>query len=182
MDDSEHAAIVAREANGELTIGVDRVFARRFYTDTPLPTIRQNTGETPYVAKLLVMTAFIASPLALLGASVLAALTLRWWAILVAPVCILLWALGKSASSVWGSRLAPLTLGLGAVGAAWLLGIGGYTTFWCIASAYLAALWLDRFVYVGSTTLLRAFVIRNPRAFRWLAPGLVIRARSTAAA
>jgi hypothetical protein len=173
---TEHRDIVAREADGELVIGIDRAFARRFFTDTPIRVVHENTGESPYFAKGIVMAAFLGSPLTLVVASALAIATVRWWAILVIPIGILAWILHGSASSLGRAGLTPTTLLLSGLVVAWLLNIGGYDTLWRLGSAYGVALWLDRFLYVAATILLRALVIRNARAFRWLQSHLILRA------
>lgn len=180
--DSEHAELVAREARGELAIGIDRVFARRFYTDVPIREIEQETGEAPYIEKLVVFAGFIGSPLVLLIASVLAVPLLRWWALLAIPSGFLSWILFKLRSPLGHSRLSPVSILLAVLTTAWVLDLGGLRHILGVTTVYVLALWLDRLVYTASTLLLRAFVIKNPRAFNWLRAQLVIRDTTSAAA
>jgi hypothetical protein len=88
---TDHDQVVEQERAGKLLIGVDRAFARRFYTDVALKTIEERTGEAPYFEKLVVMGAFIGEHLALLGAAVLAVLVTGWWSILLIPAGLIGW-------------------------------------------------------------------------------------------
>ena len=181
FNDGEHAEVIAREARGELAIGVDRVFARRFYTDVPLREIEQKTGETPYIEKLIVFSAFIGSPAVLLAASALTVLVLHWWAALAIPAGILGWFLYKLKSPLGRARLTPISVLLALVTTSWLLDLGSLRPVLGVSAAYVLALWLDRLLYTASTALLRAFVIRNSKAFTWLKQHLVIRETPIAA-
>lgn len=182
LSHSEHADIVAREARGELAIGVDRVFARRFYTDVPIREIEQKTGEAPYTEKLIVFTAFIGSPLILLAASALAIFVLHWWAVLAIPAGFVSWILYKLKSPLGRARLSPTSVLLAIVTAGWALNLGGLRPVLGVGAVYVLAMWLDRLLYAASTLLLRAFIIRNSKAFTWLRQHLVIRETPSAAA
>jgi len=51
MTEQEHKEIVKLEGQGRLALGIDRAFARKFYTDVPLATIAEKTGGTVYLEK-----------------------------------------------------------------------------------------------------------------------------------
>lgn len=182
LNDPEHAAIVARESRGQLAIGVDRVFARRFYTDVPIREIEQQAGEAAYLEKLIIFTAFIGSPVVLLAASALAVFLLHWWAALAIPAGLLSWVLYKLRSPLGHSSLTPASVLLVLLTTASVLDIGSLRPILAVGAAYILSLWLDRLVYIASTVLLRAFVIRNSKAFTWLKQHLVIRETAGAAA
>ncbi len=63
MTELEHAEIVRDEDAGHLLIGIDRPVARKFYTDMSISSIEAETGEAPYLEKLLVFTCFIGGPI-----------------------------------------------------------------------------------------------------------------------
>ena len=106
---SDYDTIVEQEEAGTILVGIDRAFARRFYTDVSLATIGEKTGETPYLEKLVVFGAFIGKHITLLGAVVLAVLVLGWWSAVVIPIGILIWVLFSSTSSLGGSRMLGIT-------------------------------------------------------------------------
>jgi hypothetical protein len=181
VTDNDHARLVQREARGEVRVGVDRVLARRFYTDTPLPTILEQTGEKPYLEKGVVMTAFVAGPLFLIATLVLGIFVLRWWMILAGPAAVIGWALFYMNSPRGGARLAVISvLVLLAVALAVLDPLEN-RRLELLFVVYLIALWLTRFLYSASTAFLRRFVLRNARAYAWLKPDLVIRPSKDAA-
>ena len=172
---SKHEEIVQREREGTILIGVDRIFARKFYTSTPTRTVQEMTGETLLMDRALVMSALVGGPLMLLGSAVLAAFVAGWWALLLIPTGLVVWMAYYGSSSIGGARLSlvSMLLVVAAVGLFW----SGSTVRspWGLALLYLSALWVGRFVYSGSTALLRGFVLRNPRAFQWLEASLTIR-------
>ena len=68
---SDFEASVRQAYVEEIAPGVDRSFARKFFTDLPLRTIQQHTGEAPVVEKTSAMVAFLGSPAALLCFAIL---------------------------------------------------------------------------------------------------------------
>jgi hypothetical protein len=167
---------VRAERDGQLVVGVDRVFARRFYTDVPLQSVQEHTGEAPYMEKALVWGAFLGGPLLLVGSSVLLVFALKWWwSVLAIPLSGLVWVAYYSMSSRGDARLRLVSLVVVAVAVCGLATTRETRLLWLAAIIYAIALWLGRFVYVGSTTLLRAFVLRNSRAFEWLRGNLILR-------
>ncbi len=167
--------VVQRARKGELLVGVDRSFARRFYTTFPLRTIEEHTGEAPHLEKALVLGAFLGGPIALLASAVLAAIFIGWWSLIVIPAGFVLWFGYYSQSVLASARLTLISILLFAVGVLFVASSPAGRSLWGIALLYLGALWLGRFVYSGSTALLRNFVLRNRKAFEWLRGQLVLR-------
>lgn len=164
----EHATFVTLAESGRLLVGVDRVFARRFYTDTPLNTINANTGEAPYLEKLLVMTAFVGGPVLLALACVWIAYIIRWWAIIALPGAVAAWIAFYAASCRRNASLGWVSVVAIGLALAATLKLFAHGQLFGALAVYVSALWMARFVYVSATFFLRAFVIRNSQAFHWL--------------
>lgn len=172
---SDHTQVVERARRGEVLIGVDRGDARKLYTDVPIAVIKQRTGEAPYVAKAVVIGALVGAPLCLLTALVLAIVVLRWWAILAVPVGVFGYMVYWGTSSRGDSRNDYM--GYAVLVETVLVALDPFQARVpsSLVLLYVLALWLARAVYTSSTSFLREFVIRNPRAFAWLRDSLVIR-------
>ncbi|UZD54952.1 hypothetical protein [Caldimonas aquatica] len=178
MTDEEYQALVARIQSGSLLIGVDRSMARKLYTDVSLSRIEAETGEAPYFEKMVVLGAFVGAPVSLLASFVLAVLAFGWWAALAIPVSIVVYFVVAGASSMPKQGMTGVTvllfLALLSVYLGWFPSeyIGWY------AALFLFALWNARLVYVAATHFVRAFVIRNRRAYEFLAPHIHLREAS----
>jgi hypothetical protein len=170
----EHSQIVREESDGNLLIGIDRSFARKFYTDVPNRVVEEQTGETPYVAKFIVLVCLIASPLCFLAAAVLSVIYFAWWSILIIPVAAVLWLLYSGASSAGTTRIIGISIfAVAAIALQVFHPISwSFTPFLLVLSL---ALWLNRFMYVAATFFLRAFVIRNHRAFAFVHENLTLK-------
>lgn len=175
MNDADYKTLVQSTYDGRVLVGVDRAFARNLYTDVATSAIEDATGEAPYLEKLVIWFAFLASPLAILGCAVMAAIAFRWWAILVVPVAFLWWMVNKSMSVRGGSSIWFLTLIV-------IVAIGLHFThllpsLWMsgFAATFAFALWCDRLLYCASTFFLRAFVLRNQRALETFGEGITLR-------
>lgn len=175
MNDAEYKAFVESAYDGRVLIGVDRVFARRLYTDLATSRIQEATGEGPYLEKFVVWAAFLAAPISMAGTAVVAAFAFGWWTIVVIPASFVCWLLNKSMSVRAGSTMWFLTLlVVAATGAHFLkvlpsAWVSGFFIFFAMA------MWCDRLLYWASTLFLRAFVLRNPRALSAFADGITIR-------
>ena len=175
MTDEEYQALVVQIKSGSLLIGVDRAMARKLYTDVSLSRITQETGETPYLEKIVVFGAFVGGPLALLASFVMAALAFGWWATLAIPVSIVVYALFAGASSMPKQGMG----GVSVVLASAMLSLylrwfpSGYVGWYVVLVVF--ALWNARLVYAAATYFIRAFVIRNRRAYDFLAPHIHLR-------
>lgn len=160
--------------DGRILVGVDRVFARKLYTDMATSAIEEVTGEAPYLEKLVVWFAFLASPLAIVGSAVMAAFAFRWWALLIVPVAFLCWMFNRSMSVRGGSSIWFLSLAVIAAVSAHFMNllptvISGFVV------AFVFAMWCDRLLYWASTVFLRAFVLRNQQALEAFGEGITIR-------
>lgn len=174
MTESEHAEIVRDEDAGRLLIGIDRPVARKFYTDMSISAIEAETGEAPYLEKLIVLACFIGGPITLLAAMVFSVIYFHWWSVAIVPVLVFLWIVYYAASPVGGSGSAFITLVLAVAVAVHIfkpLGSSSTLFFVCAALAF----WFARVLYTASTFFLRAFVIRNYKAFNLLANTIAIK-------
>jgi hypothetical protein len=170
----EHAQLIREQADGRLLFGIDRAFARRFFTDVPLRTIERATGEATYLEKLVVFGAFIAAPICLLIAGVFGVLYFRWWSILIVPVTIAVWLLFSGTSSMGGSRLFGISL-VTLAGVA-LHVFGSFDSRFTLFLLFVAAaFWLNRFMYLAATMFLRALIIRSHQAFSFLHDHITIK-------
>src|SRR5207249_10000082 len=93
MNDAEYEAFVQSACDGRAQIGVDRIYARQVYLEMATSAIEEATGETPYLEKVVVWFAYLASPLAIATSALLTALTFHWWALLLVPVELVAWML-----------------------------------------------------------------------------------------
>lgn len=174
MTKEEHLQIIREESDGNLLIGIDRSFARRFYTDVTIRVVEEQTGETPYVEKCIVFGCLIASPLCLLTAAVLSVRYFAWWSVLIIPVGAVSWLLYFGTSSVGTTRIVGISILTVVVIALQVLHpfAWSFTPFLLVLAL---AFWLNRFMYVAATFFLRAFVIRNHRAFALVHENLTLK-------
>ena len=174
MTQQEHAQLIQEEADGHVLFGIDRAFARKFFTDVPLRTIERDIGEATYFEKLVVFGAFIGAPICLLVSVVFAVLYFRWWSILMVPASIAFWFLFSGTSSMGRSRLFGTSLLLLAA-----LALHIFTSFEPRLTLFLLfaalAFWLNRLMYLAATLFLRALVIRSHRAFSFLHEHITIK-------
>jgi hypothetical protein len=101
----EHKEVILLEEQGKLLIGVDRVMARKFYTDIPISKIEEETGEAPYFEKAIVWFAFLLGPIALISSIILSFIAFGWWGILGLVLCPILYFMYSSSSVLGGSQL-----------------------------------------------------------------------------
>ena len=173
MNDSEYSALVPSANDGRLLIGVDRIFARRLYTETPTSAIEEATGEAPYFEKLVVWSAYIVSPLGMLISAILAAFAFRWWALLVVPMALILSVINsisarRGSSSIWFLNVAvvaAVSVHFLRLANPWLSGF---------IATFAFAMWCKRFLYWVATSFLRAFALRNQRALEAFGEGIRI--------
>jgi hypothetical protein len=171
----EHKEVIELEKQGKLLIGVDRAMARKFYTNIPISKIQEETGETPYFEKTIIWFAFLFGPIALITCIVLGFFAFSWWGISCMVLCPVAYFMYSSSSVLGDSKLTGITLLLFISIAIHFF--GNLRTPWIsgFISIFLLSLWCERLLYCASTFLLRAFVIRNARAFEFLSDYLVIR-------
>jgi hypothetical protein len=168
MTDEEYKKIVELAYSNKVLIGIDRIFARKFYTDISLSKIRDETYETPCVAKSIVWFAFLCAPVSLVASLIITIFAFRWWAIAVIPSCIFVYYNFSSMSCMGRSRMSFITI---------ILILTTFAHFTTIIEAnnatlflfvYVFSLWCIRFLYCSSTFLLRCFVLRNKKAFEFI--------------
>lgn len=171
----EFQALVARIHSGAVVVGVDRSMARKFYTDVPLSRIQAETGEAPYFEKFIVFGAMIGGPLALLASFVFGVLAFSWWAGLAIPASILIYVVfsGDSSMPRGGMGGVSTLLGLAAFGVYLNWFPSHYAGWYAVLLA--AAFWNARLVYAAATHFIRAFVVRNRRAYEFLAEHIHLR-------
>ena len=174
MDNTDHSSLTKLESDGCILIGIDRSYARLLYTDVPIITIQEKTGETPYFEKRVVWFAFLASPFAILISAVLAVYAFHWWAVFIVPVSFLWWMGNKGDSSRGNDTMWLCTLVV--VVAAGIHFLSLFPTLWMsgFVLAFTFALWCDRLLYRASSLLLRCFVLRNKKAFQAFSEGITI--------
>jgi len=170
----EHAQLINSIRQGAVLLGIDRPFARRFYTDTPLSVMKENTGEERYLEKGLVWLAFLGGPLTLLSSGILSISVLKWWDILFIPFAAITWFIYHASSSRGTARLWPVSLLLVTTYIVYSLSVV-QRSLALLAMIFLFALWCSRFLYCGSAFFLRAFVMGNWRAFNFAKDGIAVR-------
>ena len=175
MTESEYKAFVEQACSGGLMIGIDRAVARKFYTDIPLSKIEEETGEAPYFEKIVVWFAFLSAPVILLASFVLSVFAFRWWAALAIPVSIVIYFIFSGQSSMpRGGMLGISVLLAIAIGSLFIDFITSSVAPWYFIT-FVFSLWASRLVYFAATAFLRAFVLRNQRAFEFMGENIHIR-------
>jgi len=175
MNEAEYEQLVQAAYDDRILVGIDRAFARRLYTNVATSEIEEATGEAPYLGKLVVWFAFLSSPIAMLGSSVLAAYAFRWWSLLIIPVTLLWWVFNRSRSVRGGASIWLHTLLVIVAVSAHFMDLFSNVSISGFVTAFVFALWCDRFLYWSSTFFLRAFVLRNQRAFEEFRDDIIIR-------
>lgn len=175
MNGIDHKRLVQLEHQGRILVGVNRVYARKLYTDMPASAIKNATGETPCLEKLVVWFAFLASPLALLVSTLLAVISFGWWAFLIVPIAVSCWISNRSLSVRGDSSMWFITVALSAAVGAHFTNL--LPSQWISGTlvVFAFAMWCDRLLYCASTVFLRAFVLRNPRALEACRDGITFR-------
>lgn len=176
MNEAEYERLVQSAYDDRVLVGIDRAFARRLYTDVATSKIEEATGEAPYLGKLVVWFAFLSSPIAILGSVVLAAYAFHWWALLIIPVTLLWWMFNRSRSVRGDAAMWPYTFFMVVAVSAHFMDLFPSALISGFVTAFVFALWCDRLLYWASTFFLRAFVLRNQRAFEAFRDSITIRA------
>lgn len=173
---ARYEEIVRGERTGDILVGIDRIVARRLYTDVPISVVLENTGEAPYIEKAIGLSLFILGPAALLASIILSIVAFWWWAILVVPAGLFIWGFFYSTSSIAGRRAGFMSVLLITAG---LLVLTSPFQNRLVAPglfAYTLVLWCTRVLYTSTTGFFRLLVLRNYRAYVWLKDSVVVRA------
>lgn len=171
LTDQEYAAVVADVGAGRLLVGIDAAVARKLFTQKDMESIRELTGEAPRFESAVVSAALGASWLALFASFALALTAFGSWAWVVIPVTGMIFFIYMGHASIGHQRFFFLSLLI-------LAGIAAVVFAYpsrpvsLYALAVIAAFWFARLTYVTATMMLRAFVLRNKRAFELLEPVL----------
>jgi len=175
MNESEYKIFVEQAYSGALLIGIDRAVARRFYTDIPLSKIEEETGEAPYLEKMVVWFAFLSAPVALLASFVLSVLAFQWWAVLAIPLSIVVYFIFSGQASMPRGGMLDISVLLAlAIGSLFTDFIASpFASWYFIAVTF--SLWASRLLYCVATAFLRAFVLRNQRALEFMGENVHIR-------
>jgi len=175
MNETEHKELVKLAKAGKILIGVDRVAARKLFTEVPLSKIQEMTGETPYFEKLLIMSTFILGPTALLTSVIVAFIAFGWWGLIPMLFCPVFYLLYQGSSSVGGARLTLITASVVVAGLVHFL--DSFNAPWStgFVAMFLFSLWCARFVYSTATFMYRTFAIRNRKAFEFLSQSISIK-------
>jgi len=105
-----HKNLVELEKEGKILIGIDRVMARRFYTDIPAKKIKEETGEAPYFEKIIVWLAFLFGPISLLATIILGFWFFNWWGIICLIFCPLVYFAYSSSSVRGDSKMTGISI------------------------------------------------------------------------
>ena len=117
---------------------------------------------------------YFGGPIALIVASVFSVIHFHWWSIVVIPILALFWFVYFSKSSTGAASGRLITVALAIAIAVHIFNPFGWnsTLFFLFAAL---AFWFGRMLYIAATFFLRAFVIRNYRAYNLLADAIVVR-------
>ena len=170
-----HKEFVESEKQGRLLVGIDRTLAREFYVNVPISQIESETGESPYIEKIIVVLALFAGPVSLLASVVFGFWFFGWWG-LISLVLFPIIYFSFSASSIrgdakitWISLLLVVSVSIYFFDYLDIKNIAGLLT------TFFFSLWSIRFLYYSSTLFLRSFIIRNEKAYKYFLPNLVLR-------
>jgi len=168
MNTMDYTNLVKLEKQGKILIGVDRAMARKFYTDISMQKIREETGETPYLEKIIIWFAFLFGPISLLTSIVIGFLAFNWWGIISLLLCPIIYFAYSSSSVRGNSRMIGINILLLVSSGIHFLRVFDVPKITAFVIIFIFSLWLIRLLYCSSTFLLRNFVIRNKKAYQYL--------------
>lgn len=164
----DHTNLVKLERQGKVLIGVDRVMARKFYTDMPIQKIKEKTGETPYFEKFIVWFAFLFGPIFLLASVIISFFVFNWWGIIFLLVCPFVYFTYSSSSVRGDSRMIGISILFLISIITHFLGVLDIPEITGFVAVFILSLWCIRLLYCSSTFLFRNFLIRNEKAYQYL--------------
>jgi hypothetical protein len=115
MNQAEHTKLVESEKRRGVIVGVDRIAARRFFTEASISDVAAKTGYAPYFEKSVVYMFILLGPLALLGAVAGSFWHFGWWEIIAAIVFPILYLYYSRLSRLGGARAYMVSLALASV-------------------------------------------------------------------
>lgn len=174
MNSEELQQIIAQENAGQVRIGVDRVLARRFFTNGSLAKIREHTGDAPTAEKAIVFSLWVTSFILLVGSVVVSFIAFAWWGLAAALICPIVYFSFASMSVLGHTGLVGISAVLVVALIAPIAGKLSVAAGLFIV-LFVLSLWCIQFVYVASTSFYRVYALRSPKHYELLAPGIHIR-------
>jgi len=170
MTEEEFKNLVIRADEGTALIGIDRALARKFYTIFPLSQIKRDMGEAPYMEKAIIIALYFLGWGSLIMNSILAPIVFKWWSVAIVPSTVIVYVIFIGDSSLPNRGWLILTLIM--MFTIVLLIFNVFTTIYhgLFVVSLVLAFWAGRLVYVAATYFLRAFVLRNRKAFECVRP------------
>ncbi len=149
--------------------------ARKFYTDIPIQKIREETGEAPYFEKIIVWFAFLFGPISLLSSIIIGFWIFNWWGIIFLIFCPFIYFTYSSFSVRGDSRITGISILLLVSSCIYFFRVFDAPQITGFITVFILSLWCIRSLYCSSTFLLRNFIIRNEKAYKYLSQHLKIR-------
>lgn len=175
MDDREFARIRAGLDANRLVVGVDRVFARKVYTELPAAVLKDVTGEPAYFEIFVTRFCFTSPGVFLLASCVFAVLAFGWLSLLAIPILAMVYFVTASRSSAGGSRVGHLVLvALGVGACVWWNVLPLRWSGSCLGTLAIALI-LHRLAYIASASFFWSMVTQNATAWEYFRDGVVIR-------
>lgn len=152
--------------------------ARQLWMSIPIAVFQKETGESPYVQKIIIWGAYIASYISFLVSLIFSIIAFKWWSLLIVPASITVFAVFMGMSSVprgtFFSRGLPVSL-LFLASLVFLI-YRPDDLYARYAFLFLLSLWCTQLYYDVSTSSLKSLVLRNQKAFEFFQEHLHVRA------
>lgn len=168
-----HALVSAWKA-GRVAIAVDRIYARRLFTETPISVFEKLIGASPALEVTVVLGLLWASFISLGLSRLLMLMAAREWSLLAIPGMCVVYALQLTMGAQGRSTMWPYAILVGA--AIWAHATrywGNPLLSWSVVT-YTSAMWFNRCMYSAATAFLRMLVLENWRAKEAFAKGIHI--------
>ncbi len=104
----------------------------------------------------------------LLGTCILTVIAFKWYSAIAIPIAVAIYATYQGFSALARSKLTTISWMLALSIAALILAGPRDPLLSALIFTFLLSLWALRFTYVAAVRSLRAFVLRNARAYNWL--------------
>lgn len=175
MNQAEHTKLVESEKRRRVIVGVDRITARRFFTEASISDVAAKTGYAPYFEKSVVYMFILLGPLALLGAVAGSIWHFWWWRIIAAIVFPILYFYYSRLSRLGGARAYMVSFALASVLAFHFANLLAFPTLTQILVLFAFAVWCQRMLYVAATVFYRNMALHDAKLYELLADGIVLR-------
>jgi len=175
MTDDEHKQLAVDFYRGKLLFGFDRNVARKFFMDTSVRSIEDQTGEAPRVESFVVWALLVGGHIALITSLLLSVIVFEWWSALVIPVSVLVYVVFMGLSSLPKHGMLGISVIVVAFMGTFAMDVFPSRTVGLYFVFISLALWLARCVYFAAFHFVRAFALRNKKAFEILASHINLR-------